>query len=338
MKLEISMVPSRVPEATQQFRQVEIASPRVPSRICLVRPDELSADDLRPWRQIRQDHPVFSSPFFDPEFISKVAQVRPDVEVAILSDARGPIGFFPFHRVKQRTAKPVGMSLSDFHGVILAPDATFDPARLLRSCGLTQWRFNHLPASQAEFLPYRWLSARSPSIDLSGGFEAYRKARQSAGSQMISKLNRQIRKLEREIGAVQFIANCGDGPILEMLIREKRKQYRQKKSKDHLQEEWRSRLLHSLFALSDRGLHAPLSALMLDGKPIAMHLGLRSGSILHCWTPVYDETYSKYSPGLILLLKVIEQAASDRIMRFDLGRGEEDWKHRMMTDFSWLEE
>ena len=59
---------------------------------------------------------------------------------------------------------------------------------------------------------------------------------------------------------------------------------------------------------------------------IAVHFGMRSRDTLHWWFPTYDPAFHKYSPGLLLLLELARRAASEGIVRIDLGRGDERYK------------
>lgn len=45
----------------------------------------------------------------------------------------------------------------------------------------------------------------------------------------------------------------------------------------------------------------------LDGKPIACYLGFVSNGKLMIYKPAYDETYKKYSPGILLLLEILKR-------------------------------
>ena len=70
---------------------------------------------------------------------------------------------------------------------------------------------------------------------------------------------------------------------------------------------------------------------LLKNELIAAHMGMRSHSIWHYWFPAYNPRFSKYSPGLILLLKMAESAASLGLSRIDLGRGDEQYKSRLAS-------
>jgi hypothetical protein len=72
-----------------------------------------------------------------------------------------------------------------------------------------------------------------------------------------------------------------------------------------------------------------LSVLSVDGRVIAAHMGMRSRSDWHYWFPSYDHEFARFSPGLLLLLKMAEAAPAMGISRIDLGKGESQYKNRL---------
>jgi CelD/BcsL family acetyltransferase involved in cellulose biosynthesis len=74
-----------------------------------------------------------------------------------------------------------------------------------------------------------------------------------------------------------------------------------------------------------------LSTLYAGPNLVAAHFGLRSGSVLHWWFPVYDPEFSALAPGWMLLRELMMAAPSLGISRIDLGRGEDEYKRRAKT-------
>ena len=58
---------------------------------------------------------------------------------------------------------------------------------------------------------------------------------------------------------------------------------------------------------------------------------MRADSLLHSWFPAYDPALGKYSPGLILLLRMAEHAQANGIRKIDLGKGINEYKQRFMN-------
>jgi CelD/BcsL family acetyltransferase involved in cellulose biosynthesis len=86
------------------------------------------------------------------------------------------------------------------------------------------------------------------------------------------------------------------------------------------------RLVRDLLETRAPGCWGTLSVLSVDGRPAAIHFGLRSAATLACWFPSYDVALAKYSPGLMLHLFMAEAGATAGLRRLDLGKGDEEYK------------
>ena len=90
---------------------------------------------------------------------------------------------------------------------------------------------------------------------------------------------------------------------------------------------------------TDRRLFdGPLAALYAGSTLVAVHLGLRSGRVLHYWFPAYNTEFATYSPGMLLLVRLLETAQGEGIARVDLGRGDEAYKLRLMNGVATVRE
>ncbi len=69
-------------------------------------------------------------------------------------------------------------------------------------------------------------------------------------------------------------------------------------------------VLEAVSALAAEG-KASVSRLALDGRAIAAIVTLRSGDAAWCWKIAYDETFSRASPGVQLLLDVTDDLLAD---------------------------
>lgn len=294
---------------------------------------ELNRDQCAAWARRIPAQPGMDSPFFRPEFTRLVAAVREGVEVAIIEQDGVPAAFFPYQVEAGRVAWPVGGAASDFHGLVAADDFRIDAKEILRQCQLRAWHFNHLPPSQVAFHKYHWpwVEATSPYLDLSKGFEAYRISRKKAGTKEISQTLRKSRKAGREVGELRLQTHTADPQVLNTLFRWKMEQYRQWKVNNYLKPAWVRAMMERLVATQEEHFSGMLSALYIGDQLAAAHLGIRAGGVLHSWLPAYQKELYKYSPGLILLVLLAQQANSLGITRIDLGRGREEYKRRFMS-------
>jgi len=56
---------------------------------------------------------------------------------------------------------------------------------------------------------------------------------------------------------------------------------------------------------------ASIKRLLLDGRPIAVAIALRSGDAAWFWKTAYDESFARYSPGIVLATALTEDLAKD---------------------------
>jgi len=283
------------------------------------------------WLEIQRADAALANPFFHPEFTRAVGAVRQDVEVAVLSDGGNIVGFFPFQRGPREAGRPVGGVLSDYHGVVHGPDAAIDPKTLLRGCRLRAWRFNHLIASQAAFAPHHVATATSPYVDLGDGFEAYCIGRRQSGSRTVERLLRFERKIQREVGPLRFVAHQVDDELLDTLFRWRVAQYERIGAVNFLATDWSASLVRRIAQTDATDFGGMLSALYVDDRLVAVHLGMRSGAVVHGWYSGYDDALRKYSPGMLLLLNLFRQAGDIGVRRFDFGKGPEQYKQSLKT-------
>ena len=69
-----------------------------------------------------------------------------------------------------------------------------------------------------------------------------------------------------------------------------------------------------------------VSALTLDGRPLAAHWGCVHARTFHWLVPAYDAAWSRVSPGRLLLDHLVERAFEARLRAFDFTIGDEPYK------------
>jgi CelD/BcsL family acetyltransferase involved in cellulose biosynthesis len=292
---------------------------------------ELGRDLLLRWTELQQSNAVLTNPFFAPDFTVAVASVRDDVEVAVIEENGKIEAFFPFQRRARSIGVPVGGILSDYQALICQPKFECDPLELLRKCRLATWDFDHLLASQKCFMPFHRATDQSPQMDLTNGYEAYVAERRQAGSEQIKKCSNQMRAIERDLGPLHFIADSSDTTLLQQALAWKSRQYLKSDKRDLFALNWTRTLIERLHATQTQDFSGMLSALYAGDKLIAVHIGMRSRTVLHYWFPSYDEEMARYSPGLLLLLKMAGHAPSVGLRVIDLGKGMSLYKERLMN-------
>ena len=275
--------------------------------------------------------PSLANPFLCPEFAIAVGRCRSHARVAVLSDGPETVGFFAFERGRLGAGAPIGAGLTDFHGLVHAPGAEWDPRALLRACRIPAWEFDHLVPGQAPFQRYQAVTAPSPYIDLRDGFDTYYAKLRVKSSSFCRTISYKARKLARDAGEVRYVLDSCDLGALHTLMAWKSDQYRRTGRIDRFDQPGTIELVESLFDVRSDGFTGLLSFLYAGGEPVAGHFGLRFDDILGGWFPAYDRRFHKYSPGMVGHLRLAEAAAPAGIGQIDLGKGTKDYKESLKS-------
>jgi CelD/BcsL family acetyltransferase involved in cellulose biosynthesis len=174
---------------------------------------------------------------------------------------------------------------------------------------------------------------RSPSsvIDVSGGYDAYLAGRRAVGSEVVAKTERQMKRLERKLGPVRFEPESPDRELLRLLMRWKSNQYVRTGIVDQFAISSNVALLEQIHGTSGDDFSGTLSVLRAGDHVAAVAFGMRTRDTWHYWFPAYDRELASYSPGMILLLRITEEAARRGMRVVDLGKGGSMYKRRLRT-------
>lgn len=292
---------------------------------------ELSPDLVKVWEELQDADRDFCSPFFSPEFAGAVGRHRDDLRLAILHGGGGIAGFLPFHLKRGGCATPVAGQVCDYQGVIgSVPGAGRRGAGLLRGCGLAAYDFNHGLASQPLLAANAFSFSESRRADLRAGFGTWEQE-VAGGTKILKQLKRKQRKLEREIGPLRYEARDPSGPAWAAFHAWKDQLLRRQGARGFDLPGWLSGLFSDLRSLNAPRFAGMFSTLYAGDRLVAAHFGIRSGRAWHWWFPAYDASLAKFSPGLILLLRCVEEAARLGLEELDFGRGGQRYKHQFGT-------
>ncbi|MFI9647081.1 GNAT family N-acetyltransferase [Streptomyces sp. NPDC052040] len=300
------------------------------------RPGELSAADRAAWTAFQSKahlngSPGLANPFLSPEFALAVGRSRHGVRIAAVYEDGEPAAFFPFQRTAGGIGRAVGLGVSDCQGLVHRPGFTWDARELLRACGLFVWEFDHLVEGQQPFEAGASGTFPSPVMDIDQGYEAYLGGLRERSPKFTRTTLAKERKLGRDTGRVRYVHDERDPAALTTLMAWKSAQYRRTGRSDRFAHPWISGLVQQLFHTRSEPFAGTLSVLYADDRPVAAHFGLRTERVLACWFPAYDPEFAKYSPGLVLHLRMAEAAAADGIAYLDLGRGQKEYKDSLKT-------
>jgi CelD/BcsL family acetyltransferase involved in cellulose biosynthesis len=144
-------------------------------------------------------------------------------------------------------------------------------------------------------------------------------------------LERKARKLDRETGQLRFVVDSNDKSAFRALLAWKSVQYRRTGQVDIFARPWVAQLVEALFGSRSESFGGVLSVLYADDAPIAAHFGLRGGQVLAHWFPAYDARFSKYSPGLIMHMRMAEFIPDTGVRVIEMGTGIQRYKEELKS-------
>ena len=146
---------------------------------------------------------------------------------------------------------------------------------------------------------------------------------------MLKDIDKRRRKVEREVGTAAFAAHSRDQATFDQLIEWKRRQYRATGQTDIFEAAWTKRLLAALFAAGEDEFGGRLFSLHIDGKLAAVHFHLFGRRTIHAWIIAHDETFERYSPGLMLFQDILRWMDGQPYEVLDLGAGDYRFKQQL---------
>lgn len=296
----------------------------------------LSAAHTDLWQLMHRAAPVPASPFLHPEYARSVAAVRRGVEVALIRRGRDIVGFVPFERNRLSVGRSLASRMCDVSGAVVRSDVAWDAVQVAREAGLRALVLSNVPceevsaAGDGSFERFLRCGKHAPVIDLKRGFDSYRDER-NASTSMLRQAKRKTNKMGREVGEVRFVWHTDDSSVFEALLAWKRRQRELTRTPNILRFRWSVELLERIRRTRGFGFEGVMSVMYAGDRIAWVHLGMRSGALLHYWVTAYNPELSAYSPGAVGMLHLVRGAAEHGVERIDLGVGKERYKGRLAT-------
>jgi hypothetical protein len=151
---------------------------------------------------------------------------------------------------------------------------------------------------------------------------------------LFSDSYRRQRKLERELGPIQFTSNDRRPEVLEIFFHWKQEQLQRQNLPDRFTN---SERISFFKELSDKGLLLT-SSLSTEKHLLATCVGLLHRERFYFWNTAYNPTFSQYSPGRLLLHFLLEQSFKLQQKEFNLLWGDQDYKLYYATHIRLIED
>ena len=151
------------------------------------------------------------------------------------------------------------------------------------------------------------------------------------------KINYEENRLKKNFKFELFIdIKKNKKEIINFFIFEKNKQLVRTRAWNYLKFENYKNYLYDLIKLDEKNLC--FSCLKINNKIISSHIGYKFNDNYYYIFPVYDLDYKKYSPGNILLYKLIENYRSKKFNSFDFTIGNELYKNKLSNFIDYIYE
>lgn len=311
----------------------------IETTVDIMRPWELPGDVRAAWRAWTREIPGYANPLLSAGFADVMGAVRSDVAVAVYRQQGRVVGVWPHHRCPNRFARPLGGPFADIQAVLIEPGFCLSPVDALRLAGRDAFRFTALYDPDDRFAEHRVARVDGRVVDLSDGHSAYAAAQKAAHAKSWSNLARSLRKAERDYGDVTYTPGDRDPEAFAWLMTTKRAQFARTGRHDVLAPDWAGRMIDLLWAAPGDGeVCGRLSTLRIGGRIAAADFSIYSGAVMNSWLLAFAPEFSRVSPGMLLVERVIAAAATRGVQRVEMGPGDDRHKTTFANDVRPLDE
>ena len=301
--------------------------------IDIVRPRDLTHQEIARWSELQAADPDTANPFFSPHWARAVDRAQGEdspVRVAVLYDGPRIEGFFPA-KVQGGTAMPAGAPMCDYQGLIASADVSLDARALLAAFGVGRYDFSHMPETQSTFASHVRGTCPSWIVRLPFGYDVYA-ADKKEESGIIKDMDKRRRKAERELGPITFTAFSRSKSDFDQLIAWKRENYKESGQTDIFESSWTVALMRELFNSRDPDFGGVLYTLHIGDKLAAAQFHLRGGDVIHAWIIAHDCDFERVSPGLLLFQDILRWMDDTPYTAIDFGPGDYRFKQLLAND------
>lgn len=263
------------------------------------------------------------------------------LRIALVHDGEELVAACAFEEREDRLVFLGGFDVTDYLGPVGIPGVEDAAAKALVDA---LWSNGSRPRAVLAGLPGdgRWLPALTtafeaagsgvareddgvtPLIDLPSTFEAYEA---SLPSKLRHEMRRKARRLEREAGAYRLVDTTRENleENLDRFIAWHR-------ASEGSKGKFMVAGMELFFRHLGNDFVAPgpfrLTFIEAAGEPMAGAIAFRFGSALYLYNSAYDHRHRALAPGMVLVAEMIRKAIEEGVGRFDLLKGDLEYKYR----------
>lgn len=304
----------------------------------MLRLSALSGSDIQHWSRLLDDADPGARAFLSPEFCFSVEEGQGQVFLLQVLQGDEIISAIPVQKDIGAAGvlggyRQVGLEISDHFQVLGSAELVMNVRPILARAKVSSLYVTHVPESEER-----------KGLEIGHKTNGYRLRLESDTSDLATESRRRSprywsdaercrRKIEREIGPLEFEWFSANSEKFKWLIDRKLEQYTRTGSlSSALFDPSVQKILRLLHGVDSPRFKGVLSVLSAGDELLAMHFGIQTPGHLHYWFPAYDTAFSKYSPGKVLLTCIISEASSHSLKSVDFGEGRADYKEALAND------
>lgn len=312
--------------------QPETPSPQRPTFSCrVIKPKNLTKQDRLAWKELQSATFQYDTPLVSPEFMDLVAKSRRDVRCILVHENNRLVAVLPVFERNFGLIRPVGAPFSDYAGPIFSEQTDITLEQVIAMSGYAAYRSNSVLLKPSELGDAEKVgAARSFIVHLNGQTaEEHLEAHRSEHAKRYKNFRRLMNKLERECGEIEFVYGSAKDLPVQTLLEWKSQQFAREGLLDITSAQNSASILNKVSQLEsseENSLSGFMTGLKVNGEMIVGHFGLRDETNFHPWISAYNPDFESYSPGILLLYKVIEEMGQMGLESYDLSTGHESYK------------
>jgi CelD/BcsL family acetyltransferase involved in cellulose biosynthesis len=278
------------------------------------------------WRALQCLTPDFMTPLVGPNFAQLVARHRPNAKVAIGYINDIAVAFFAFHPTANGHARAIGAPFCDYQAIVSDPSVTLNGPDFLAKARIASLSFTSLMDPSGLFDTASMTTVEAYRIDCGGNGALQMDKLRGGNPKWAKNLRRLGHKMTRELGVIKLVGHDTNQASFDTLMAIKVDQFYRTGITNVLGSKWVKAFMQDLFALRGGDFGGCMISLYAGDKFVAGHFGVRQGDWFHPWIASTCKASHPYSPGIIFMSEMIQQADRLGLRIIDLSEGHSHYK------------
>lgn len=293
---------------------------------------KITEKELLCWRSLLASSVSSAQIFSSPEFCTAVDKVQGGVQIIMLKEGESVKLVLPVQKDRGvggllGAFSQVGLGISDFFDMVSDEREQYNIAKIFEKAGVRSLYYTHAPSRiKSAYLPLK-ISGATYRIVTSDPSANIWEVAQKTNPTYWGDAARKLRRLEKELGLIEFSWHEDSQDNFNLLVEAKLAQYAATGHPNApLFNRGTQQILKYLLSSNNDNCKGLMSVLRAGDRVLALHLGLKTKTHLHNWFPVYINAYARHSPGKVLFMQILKNSKINGVTSFDFGEGLADYK------------